>query len=388
MISNNQKNSMKILKILLAFLLITGCHNRSKEKNQEEPKKEENVVSFLAVGDNLMHQKLLDDANKEGTYDFSSYYANIQSFVKKADLSFVNQETVLGGKDLGYSGYPSFNTPDEMAGNLSDVGFDIVNGATNHSFDKGEKAINHSIELFKTYKNMTYIGLYQSQEERDTIQVVEKNGIKIALLSYNQLTNGNYVPHSYTYNPFDEELIKKDVENAKEISDVIIVSCHWGNEYDTQPNIFQKEYAQYFADLGVDVIIGTHSHTLQPVEWIQGENGHKTLVAYSLGNFISGMMEEETQLGGMLTFDIKKENNEISISNVVLTPLANHYLVDNVNNAYETRHDFTVYRLKDYSEDLASQHGLNGYEGITISLEKMKNHVKDIITDENIQIDM
>ncbi|MBM6800520.1 CapA family protein, partial [Coprobacillus cateniformis] len=228
-------------------------------------------------------------------------------------------------------------------------------------------------------------GLYESQEKRDDITVVEQNGIKIALLSYNQLTNGHKMPNSYCMNLFDEDVIKKDVENAKEISDFVVVSCHWGNEYDTEPDAFQKKYAKLFADLGVDVILGTHSHTLQPVEWVEGKDGHKTLVAYSLGNFVSGMMEEETQLEGMISFDLKKEDNRCSIENVVLTPLVNHYEITNLKDAYGTRQNFTVYRLKDYTEELAKKHGLNGYEGIQISIEKMKEKVNKRIS-SGIQI--
>lgn len=309
----------------------------------------------------------------------------IKPFIEKSDLAFVNQETILGGGKA--SGYPNFNTPDIMAKNLQDVGFDIVNGATNHSLDKGGDAILNSIKVFQQYKNMKYIGLYESQEKRDDITVVEQNGIKIALLSYNQLTNGHKMPNSYCMNLFDEDVIKKDVENAKEISDFVVVSCHWGNEYDTEPDAFQKKYAKLFADLGVDVILGTHSHTLQPVEWVEGKDGHKTLVAYSLGNFVSGMMEEETQLEGMISFDLKKEDNRCSIENVVLTPLVNHYEITNLKDAYGTRQNFTVYRLKDYTEELAKKHGLNGYEGIQISIAKMKEKVNKRIS-SGIQIDM
>lgn len=375
---------MKIIKLVVAMLLIVGCSS-PKDSTKDTPVTKENTVSFTAVGDNLMHQLLLDKAKTSDGYDFSPYYTNIQSYIQKADLAFVNQETILGGGKA--SGYPNFNTPDIMAKNLHDVGFDIVNGATNHALDKGGKALLNSIEVFQQYKDMKYIGLYESQEKRDDITVVEQNGIKIALLSYNQLTNGHRMPNSYCMNLFDEDIIKKDVENAKEISDFVVVSCHWGNEYDTEPDAFQKKYAKLFADLGVDVILGTHSHTLQPVEWVEGKDGHKTLVAYSLGNFVSGMMEEETQLEGMLSFDLKKEDNRVSIENVVLTPLVNHYEVTNLKDAYGTRQNFTVYRLKDYSEELAKQHGLNGYEGIQISLSKMKEKVKKRIT-SGIQIDM
>lgn len=366
--------------------MIVGC---GKEKNKEDIQKEvkEDRLSFVAVGDNLMHEQLLKEAKTGNTYDFKPYYSNIQKYIQKADLAFVNQETILGGDHLGIKGYPNFNTPEIMAKTLQDVGFDIVNGSTNHSLDQGGKALLNSIQVFKKYPSMTYIGLYESQEDRDHIRVIDKNGIKIALSSYNQMTNGHKIPHSYSMNLFDEKLITKDVENAKEISDFVVVSCHWGNEYDSDSNSFQKKYAQLFADLGVDVVLGTHSHTLQPVEWIDGKDGHKTLVAYSLGNFVSGMMEQETQLEGMLSFELVKKEGNNSIENVKLTPLVNHYEISNHKDAYGTRHGFTVYTMNDYNDELAQKHGLNGYKGIKIQVNQMKEDVKKKIKN-NIQIDM
>ena len=275
---------------------------------------------------------------------------------------------------------------DKYKNENSDIIEDLVNTIKN-DIKVADHQERYKTLMTKQYKNMKYIGLYESQEKRDDITVVEQNGIKIALLSYNQLTNGHKMPNSYCMNLFDEDVIKKDVENAKEISDFVVVSCHWGNEYDTEPDAFQKKYAKLFADLGVDVILGTHSHTLQPVEWVEGKDGHKTLVAYSLGNFVSGMMEEETQLEGMISFDLKKEDNRCSIENVVLTPLVNHYEITNLKDAYGTRQNFTVYRLKDYTEELAKKHGLNGYEGIQISIAKMKEKVNKRIS-SGIQIDM
>ena len=141
------------------------------------------------------------------------------------------------------------------------------------------------------------------------------------------------------------------------------------------------------ADLGVDVIIGTHTHTLQNIEWLTGSNNHRTLVAYSLGNFISGMLEENCQIGGMLSFDFVKKGGVVSIENVVLTPLINHYCSDNKQNIIENRYGFTVYRLKDYTQDLASQHGLNGYNNITISIDALKQSIKEKVTSD-IKINM
>lgn len=361
-------------------MILGGCVKADDTIILPTQETKEQRVSFLAVGDNLMHKKLLDDARQNGTYDFTPYYSHIKSFISKADLSFVNQETVLGGKKFGYSGYPLFNTPDEMAEALNDTGFDIVNGSNNHVLDQGEEGLNHSIEVFQRFPNIRYIGLKEKE-----IPVIEKNGIRISILSYNQYMN--YDQKSDSYRSFQKSRMKADVKEAKRISDCIIVSCHFGNENQTKPNHFQKEYAQFLADLGVDVIIGTHTHTLQDVQWLNGKDGHKTLVAYSLGNFISGMLEEEAQLEGMLTFDILKKENDISIENVTLTPLVNHYQVSDVKKIMNTRYGFCVYRLKDYDSILASQHGLNGYKGIHITTKKLKQKVKERITSE-INVDM
>lgn len=371
---------MKKLKLLLVLILLVGC--QSPSSLPEDDKKDDEKVSFLAVGDNLMHKQLIDKAKQGENYEFLPYYSHIQSYIQEADVSFVNQETILAGRSRGYTGYPLFNTPDEMASTLHELGFDIVNGATNHAFDMGEKGVDHSIQLFKRYQDMKYIGLYQSKEDQKQIPVIEKNGIRIALLSYNQYINYDQKPSSYRYNSFDKEKIKDDVQRAQKMSDVIVVSCHWGKEYDTQPNDFQKEFAQYLTDLGVDVIIGTHTHTLQSIEWLEGKDNHKTLVAYSLGNFISGMLEEETQLGGMLTFDFVRENDKVKIENVTLTPLVNHFYAENQRNIIGTRYGFTVYRLKDYTEDLAQKHGVHGYKNNTISIDKIKEKVNQRISSQ------
>lgn len=373
------------LILLVISLLHTGCSQSSDSQDKEV--NENSKVTFLAVGDNLMHEKLIEEAHTNDSYSFLPYYQNVSSYIQNADISFINQETILGGKDKGYSGYPLFNTPDEMAKDLYEVGFDVVNGATNHAYDQGLDGIHHSIQVFSQYPDMHYIGLYQSQEERDAITVIEKQGIRIAFLSYNQVMNYQDTPPSYTYNPFDKELMKNDVKKAKELSDIVIVSCHWGVEYDSHPQPFQKKYAQYLADLGVDVIIGTHPHSLQPVEWINGQNGHKTLVAYSLGNFLSGSVDEDAQLGGMLSCDFIKKGDQITIENVTLTPVVNYYLSSSPQSIMTTRHDFQVYLLKDCTDELIQSHGLNGYQNINLTIDKFKKTVRERISSD-ISIDM
>ena len=372
---------MKILKILLVVIMLIGCQT-------QEPKEPEiSSLSFVAVGDNIMHEQMIKNAKQENTYDFSPYYQNIKSYIQDADLSFINQETILGGHSFGYSGYPLFNTPDEIATTLHDIGFDVVNGATNHAFDMGEKGVDHAISIFKKYQDMKYIGLYESPDDQNQISVITKNDIRIAFLAFNQYVNYDMKPDSYRYHSFDKEKMKNEVDKAKKVSDIIIASCHWGKEYEQEANDFQKEYAQYLADLGVDVIIGTHTHTLQDIEWLEDQNHHQTLVAYSLGNFISGMLEGECQLGGMLSMDFVKEDDTVHIENVTLTPLVNHYYVSNQKNIMETRYGFTVYRLKDYNDTLAKEHGLNGYNNQHIDISKMKKKVQKTISSK-INIDM
>lgn len=368
----------KICQLICIVMLCTSCVTKTRKEIIEENHKMFQV-SLIAAGDNLMHQSLLDEANNGGSYDFKPYYRSIKPYIEKYDLSFINQESILGGKQFGYSGYPLFNTPDEMAEALCDTGFDVVNGSNNHALDMFEAGVDHALKVFSKYKEMTYIGLKQKE-----IPVIYKNGIKIAFLAYNHVLNGDV--NSSSIQTFDKQKIAQDIEKAKQISDCIIVSCHWGKEYDEIPDDFQKEYAQFLADEGVDVIIGSHSHTLQPIEWLKGRNGHQTLVAYSLGNFLSSMMEEETQLGGLLAFDIIKNHDKINIEHVLLIPIINHYQVHDINSRKDTRYGFQVYLLKDYTDDLAGFHGLNGYHGIFISVDKMKNKVKDRIT--GIDIDM
>jgi poly-gamma-glutamate synthesis protein (capsule biosynthesis protein) len=376
---------MKQLKLLIILLFMIGCTPISTPETTQEDVQEETIqkVSFLAVGDNILHDSLLNDAKENNTYDFTKYYENIKDDIQNADISFVNQESILGGSEYGYKGYPNFNSPDEIANTLNELGFDVVNGATNHAADFGDKAIQHSIQVFNQY-DMKYIGLYENKEDKDQITVINKNDIKIAFLSYTIDMNLERTTELCKY--FDKEVIKKDVEKAKEISDVIIVSAHWGVENSTKLNSIQKEYSQYLADLGVDVIIGTHPHVLQDITWIEGKNNHKTLVAYSLGNFISGMLEEDNQLGGMITFDIVKKNNKINIYNVSLIPIVNHYEVKNNLSVQNGRYNFKVYKLNDYTETLARQHGLNGYNNITISIDKMKEKVENLV-DNDIKIE-
>lgn len=352
--------------------------NTSNNTSEETTTSDETTVSFMGVGDNLIHDTVYKDAlQSDGTYDFTEMYSNFKEDAQNADIAFINQETVLGGEALGLSGYPTFNSPSEIAKNLEDTGFNLVNLATNHCLDKSDVGIENELASFRE-TNIVFDGVYDSQEDFDTIPTFTKKGITFSFLAYTYGTNGIEAPNSYNVSYFDEDQIKSDVAKAKEISDVVIVSAHWGDENTFEPNDFQKQYAQLFADCGVDVVIGTHPHTIQPVKWIEGSSGNKMLCAYSLGNFIGGMLTSDNAIGGEIKFDFVKKNNSISIENVQWVPTVIHF-EGNQDNIMEDRYNYKTYKLSEYSDELAKKHVLNGYEGNVVSIEYIKQKTEEVI---------
>lgn len=372
-----------VLLIYGLISLIASVFFSSDENvdNKTTTANEQTVVSFMGVGDNLIHDTVYKDALQEdGTYDFTDMYANFSEDLKNTDIKFINQETVLGGVDLGLSGYPTFNSPTEIAKNLESVGFNLVNLASNHCLDRMEQGIANELAAFDE-TNIVHDGVYNTQEEFDTIPTFTKNGIKFSFLAYTYGTNGIQPAYTYNVSYFDDAQIQSDVQRAKEISDVVIVSAHWGDENTFEPNDFQKHYAQLFADCGVDVVIGTHPHTIQPVEWIEGSKGNKMLCVYSLGNFIGGMLTTDNAIGGEIKFDFIKKGENISIENVEWIPTIIHFEGDQAN-IMEERSNYQAYKVSQYTDKLAKKHVLNNYEGNVVSLEYIDSKTREVISAE------
>lgn len=384
---------MKLLGMIILSLFLVACgksagDNSSAETIETGQQTQENYahaqtdaddVSFMAVGDNLIHNQIYRNAQtSENTYNFKPIYKDVADEIQNTDLAFINQETMFGGDYRPYSAYPRFNTPSDMAGDLSDLGFDLVNGSNNHTLDMGTEGLMNTIKYWDQYKDQVlYTGVFESQAARDNIPVIEKNGMTFSLLSYTYDTNGIEPEQPYHVNYFDPELIKNDVQSAQEMSDFVIVSAHWGDEHTFQPNTKQKEYAQYFADLGVDLVVGHHPHTIQPMEWVTGTSGNETLVAYSLGNFFASSMNDINSLGGSLHLDFNKEGNKEFIDNVRWEPLVIHHEEKAPGNA-TSRHNFSVYELSNYTTELAQQHSLNDY-GFNITPELFQNMTRQVI---------
>ena len=325
------------------------------------PTPEPRQVTLLAVGDDLVHGSTLNGGLQEdGTYDFNHFYQHLTDEISAADIAVINQETIFGGDQFEYTGYPTFNTPDAMGDAIVNAGFDVVLPATNHTMDKKDKGVEHCLEFWETtYPDITVLGIYESKEAQDTVTVVEKNGIRIAMLNYTYGLNGIKIPegkeHLVTLLTWsNRDYIRSQIQQAKEISDFVIVFPHWGTEYKYEPDSNQLAWTTIFAEEGVDLVIGTHPHVLEPVEWVDRPDGGKMLVFYSLGNFISGQIEAPRLLGGMANVTITETpEGTFTITDCSVIPVVTHYS-DNVGDG-----TYTTYRLSEYTEELLQLHGIH-----------------------------
>lgn len=313
------KRSVKVLIVLAILLVGVGCsiqayssfmpkenvvNKKPKKAVKKEEKKKEYSLSMIMVGDALIHNSLYIDAKQaDGSYDFRPMLEATKPITSKYDLAYYNQETVLGGTELGLSSYPRFNSPQEVGDAFIDSGFNLVSLATNHTMDRGETAVLSGLEYWNSKENVVTAGCYTSFEERDKEKIYEMNGIKYAFFSYTTWTNGLVPPagKEYLNNVYSDELAKADIERVRDKVDVVMVAMHWGTEYSLGVSAEQEKIAHYLSDLGVDIIIGAHPHVVEPVEYIG-----KTLVIYSLGNYISAQDTTEKLTGLMMSVDIKK----------------------------------------------------------------------------------
>lgn len=357
--------------ILIAFA-VSGNITKNSDKeaptaqtsavpvNEDTTKKEQDAkVTLLAVGDNLIHNTLISAGQQaDGSLNYDSLYANIKPEIEKFDIAVIDQETILGGSSFEYTGYPVFNSPWEVGEAAIGAGFDIFNCATNHTMDKGWAGIEKEIEFFSNHKEVVQLGVNANEEGYNKITYYEKNGITFALLNYTYGTNGIPLPEDkpWCVNLMDKDKITKDVTEARKNADCVIVFPHWGTEYSFEVSDYQREYVKLFSDLGVDLVIGCHPHVIEPVEWVTNETtGKKMLVYYSLGNFISHQIDLENLIGGMAQVTIEKKNGEIEITSAKFVPIVCHY-----KRGESGKFEFNVYKLSDYSNDLANTHAQSG----------------------------
>lgn len=287
-------------------------------------------ATFMGTGDILIHYTNWEDAQiGPESYDFTPAFAAIKPIIQQANFAFANEETIPGGIELGLQSYPQFNSPSEVIDALADTGFNLIQQASNHTLDQGEAGIAKAYEKWQEYPDVAVVGSATSQAQRDEVAIIEQNGIKAAFLAYTYGTNGMPIPNEYNVNLIDRTLITADVKRAQEQADLVIVGMHWGDEGSSEVNAMQREYGQLLADLGVDIIVGTHPHVLQPVEWLTGKDGNQTYAIWSMGNALSTQLEIPNLTGGIFGIIIDKvttgETSEIQLRNPFVIPTWNYY---------------------------------------------------------------
>ncbi len=361
----------------------TGLQDTSPVTDPPEttpPPPDVRTLSFIAAGDNLTYYGNVRDAkscaiNGGRTYNFAPAYKNVAERIASTDISFINQETLMCGEGYAFSYYPYFNSPQDLGYDLVDVGFDVINIANNHMLDKGADGLAATIDFWNSIEGITLLGGYKDAADYANIRVVEKNGIRVAFLSYTFFTNYLSLPatSSLIVPSPDEETVRFQVAEAKNLADFVIVSAHWGDENTFTPNAEQRKYATLFAEVGVDAVIGHHPHVIQPVEWISRPDGGRMLCVYSLGNFVAEMDYDFHMLGGMIAFDMVLTDGVPTLANVEFIPTVYYYDA----NFYKNQ----VYYYTDFTEALAQTHGLP-YYGRVLRLSALTNYLKNTIAKE------
>ena len=379
------KKGGRIFVVLICFvvfgiLALDYSNFPFKKEKKEEPKKEEKAqerkepkyyeAHLFMVGDALIHSAVYQDAKQaDGSYDFKPMLELIKPISSQYDLVYYNQETILGGTELGLSNYPRFNSPYEVGDAFIDAGFNMVSLATNHTMDKNEQGVINSVNYWRQHKDsVVYSGQWTSFESRENevSQIYEKNGIRYAFLSYTTWTNGLETPtgKEYLNNVYSDEKAAADIAKVRDKADIIIVAMHWGTEYSLGVSYDQERIAKFLSEQGVQIIIGAHPHVVEPVEYI---NDGKTFVIYSLGNFISDQEGNERLTGLMMSLDIKKKVDiDDSVTVTVENPKAELIYT---KSYYGRKRSFKVYPYSQLNTNLLSNYSEleEKYKGVVSS---------------------
>lgn len=354
---------------------------REKEKAEIEANTPQiSTADVIAVGDNLYHASLYQSGQSEsGEWNYDHIYANVLDEIQAADVAFIDQETVLTNDHSAVSTYPSFATPTEVGDAIVKAGFNVIESATNHVDDYGYDYMAQTFEFWRTnYPEIPVLGIHETQEDADTVKTMEVNGITIAFLDYTYGTNnsGAGEGREFMIDIFDKTKVAAAIQKAKEISDCIIFVAHWGTEDDTEPNEYQKQWATFLMQQGVDVVIGGHPHVLQPYGRLSDDQGNEMVIFYSLGNFVSTQQNFLELLGGMAKFTLEKTvlNGETSIRVLTPTvkPLVMHYNRD--------ANEYGPYMLEDYNNSLAEQHSARNEFPEEFTVENLQKTFNDIMS--------
>ena len=371
-------------------------------KEAEKESDEEEVIdtapiSVVMVGDILLHDGVIASCKTEDGYDFTPIFENTKDAIGAADIAIANQEVIIGGEELRISGYPAFNAPYEIGDALADAGFDVVCHGTNHALDRNKKGIINCLSYWnENHPEMQILGIHDSEEDSNEIFIKEINGFKIAILNYTYGTNGIPLPEGmpYAVDLIDKEKIKDDLTYAEQNADFTIVCPHWGVEYMLNENSNQQALAEFMTENGADLIIGTHPHVIEPIEWIESANGNRALCYYSIGNFINwtsgrGSNVSNRMVGAMayieLNTELQSDGDSWPINNIPDYEMIGKYGVyPVVSHVEHTKGRVTTYFLQDYTEELALNNAIIEQDK-SFSLNYCKDLANEIFGDNIIR---
>ena len=367
---------------------VQASENTVEEKKSsltvpDEIKEDQNIVTLTAVGDNLIHEAIYNQAAERAGgdgYDFKRCYEEIAPFIKQHDVNVINLETIMTD-DIGPSSYPQFATPTQSAKDLYDLGWNVFSVASNHTYDYSDEGVASTMNFWRSMPDdCIYTGLWT---DFGYIPIIEAKGHKIAVMTFiygcTFGTSGRYgtaIFFSMT------DVIKNMIAKAREEADCVIVYCHWGNEYEHEIDENQRYTAQLMADWGADLILGAHPHVVQDCEIINTWDGREVFCAYSLGNFLSGQRETDTLIEGMLECKIVfgEENGvegKCEIRDPKIIPMVNVYGKD-----LEDIH--TVF-LENYTPELAKEHGVKEFDQ-EFSYDIITDVMKENISEEYLSM--
>lgn len=319
----------------------------------EDEAAQSDSISIVMVGDMLLHTRVYESGMLEdGTLNYDHLFEHTGNYISEADIAIVNEEVILGGSELGLSGYPAFNGPYEVADALVNTGFDVILQATNHALDKGSRGVLNDITYWENnYPQEHIAGIHDEASDLDrNYAIIDTRGIKIAILNYTYGTNGISMPADMPYlvNMLNEEKVAEDMAKARAEADYVIVCPHWGTEYIHNADGSQKKWAQFFADNGANLVIGTHPHVIEPIEYY-GD----CPVYYSIGNYVNATSGEgsgtaDRMLGAMATVTLTVQDGQVTDTECSAIPLVSH--IDTTQ-----KQKLTVYPLEDYTQELAQQ---------------------------------
>ena len=357
------------------------ANEANKTNNNSEETPTDTTFTLTAIGDIMCHNTQYIDAynDETGEYDFSYVFDDISLYTKTADICVGNLETTFAGEDVGYSSYPTFNTPDSLAYELKDIGVDVLSTAGNHALDKGFNGLSRTIDVLND-ADISHLGTYKSKEEQDKTLIKYVKGIKIAFVNFAYGTNGIPIPSDkpYCVNLIDENLMKEQIDRAKgEEPDIIIACMHWGTEYKTTPSSTQEQLADFLFKNGVDIILGTHPHVLEPMEkrtvTLDDGSTKDGFVIYSLGNFIADQNAEYTRDSIILNIDITKHTDgKITIDNYEYVPI---YMYKDTSKKKQKMKlldiNKNIYNYENYLDDTISESLYNTLKSELSKIQKI-----------------